>query len=85
MFLSKRHYSLLINGMFAYILFGSSKSVFSRGLENDLAYTSKFVVIYICGRLIAFTHEDGERRIERKVSVEAESLQEKIIWFGRKN
>ena len=31
--------------MFAYIRFGSSKSVLPRGLENDLAYTSNFAVM----------------------------------------
>ena len=68
---------------------GFSKSVFFRGLENDLAYTvqvsspSRGVCLYISA--LARLREDEERRIERKVSVEAASLREKVIWFGRKS
>ena len=70
--------------MFAYtrITFGSSKSALLGDLKNDLAYTSNLsscdlLSIYICAlALLKRDDEDGERRIERKVSVEAESLRE---------
>ena len=67
--------------MFAYIPFVSSKSALPGELENDLAYTSNLsscdLLWYIYVRSIERDDEkDGERRIERKVSVEAESLLE---------
>ena len=70
--------------MFAYIRVGSSKSVFPRELENDLAYSSNLmargVCLYICS---LYCLEWTERRIKRKVSVEAESLRENVEFGSR--
>ena len=79
--------------MFAYIPFGSSKSALPGELENDLAYTSNLsscdlLSIYMYPRSIKKrrtkeTKRDEERRIERKVSVEADSLREKVEFGSR--
>ena len=81
--------------MFAYIPFGSSKSALPGELENNLAYSSNLdgawrlsnKYMYMYARSIEKGRDDkvdGERRIKRKVSVEANSLREKVIWFGRR-
>ena len=79
--------------MFAYIPFGSSKGVLPGELENNLAYTSNLsscdlVSTYMYARSIkkektGETTKRRKRRIERKVSVEAESLGEKVEFGGK--
>ena len=64
--------------MFVYIRFGSSKSVFRRGLENDLAYTIKFVVMWLLSIYIRSLDHRKRDKVSEKVSVEAESLRGKV-------
>ena len=72
--------------MFPYVQVGSSKGVLPEE-ENYLAYASNLsscdlLSIYVYARSIEKKRQ--ERRIQQKVSVEAESLREKIE-AGRKS
>ena len=78
---------LASSGMFAHIhvRFGSSKGVLPRELENDVAYSSNLVGAWhlsIHVYTLAQSHRERDEENE-KMSVEAESLREKVE-YGRR-